>query len=64
MSFDMNVNRIIGNDLKRGIGQDDNCMYPTKISKESHIYKLKCFVICLGSAGSTSRMRTTWLLFR
>jgi hypothetical protein len=64
MSFDVNVNRIIGNDLKRGTGQDNNCIYPIQISKESHIYKLKCFVISLGSAGSASRMRTTWLLLR
>jgi hypothetical protein len=43
----MNVYRIIGNDLKRYIKQDDNCLYPIEISNGSHMYKLKCFATSL-----------------
>jgi len=43
----MNVYRIIGNDLKRYIKRDDNCLYPIQISNGSHIYKLKLLLQAL-----------------
>jgi len=60
----MNVYRIVGNDLKRYIKRDDNCLYPIQISNGSHMYKLKRFATGLSSVGSTLRLETSWLSFR